>query len=179
MSRPETGNTTRELAGNWIADSWARAIRAGEAVEVTRSAGGAGVGCSGEAGAADGVPVGCSGEGDEAGDRIDALLDGRPEVGHHPRLGGGAVFCPVPAEHLSIHYGWADCLLSPPVGGVDLWVGEEAEQGVTLVGEVLDEPPVRVAVLGSVDDRIEPSADPFGFDGPFRLGGAPGRRALR
>src|SRR5919199_1063563 len=78
--------------------------------------------------------VWCPGQVDQHGDGVGSLLAGRGKERGDPALGLGAGVGAIPAPHLPVDDGGPDRLLALVVGGVDLFGGEEREQGVGLVG---------------------------------------------
>ena len=114
---------------------------------------------------ADGTGVGRSCQPDEEVDRVDALLGGGPDRTHDPALGGGSSPGSVGSPHLAVHDGRPDGLLAPPVGGVDVGVVEEGEEGVGFGGEVLDQPAVGVVGVGYSGEQLDPLSE-VTVDGP-------------
>lgn len=102
----------------------------------------------------DGCGVRRSGEGGEVVDGVDAVLVGGAQHAGDAALGGGAVPGAVAAPGLAVHHRGPDGLLAPPVRGVHCRVGQEAEQGVGFVGEVVDELAAFVVGLGLGGEQV-------------------------
>ena len=96
---------------------------------------------------------------------------------HHPALGLGAPVAAVAAPHLAVDDRGPDRLLSPPVGGVDAVGGEEGEQRVSFVAEVLDQLAVGVVGMGLFEEQVEALAyvdDGLGPAGGVEVSGIEG-----
>src|SRR5262249_55538310 len=81
-------------------------------------------------------------QGGEGGERIDLLQMAGAEHAGDPLQGLGSAPVPVAAVHLAVDHYRSQALLGPPVGRLDARLTQEGEEGMPLVGQVLEQSPV-------------------------------------
>ena len=103
---------------------------------------------------ADSTGIGCTGQPDEEVKRVDACwgaVRSALMIGTWAGASPGALAAP----DLAAHDGGADSLLALLIGGVDVGIVEEGEEGVALGGEVRDQPALGVEGTGFLGRQLD------------------------
>jgi len=103
----------------------------------------------------------------------------RAQERHEPTLGLGSGIAAVAAPDLPVDDRRPHALFAPPVGGIDAVGGEEREQGVAFVAQVLDEAAVGVVGMGLLEEQVEALPDVEHRLGPAILVEVPGGEGLQ